>query len=188
MQGGGVDVFAMHASVFLIVAMLWAWKYLTRKDVELTFARASHRTKTYRDVWRVACMPKESEQTSVVEERIDQLNKRTRVCTLREWTDMFSPSLTPPDSQREKLEAGVTEVGREEMRCYSTSPVSSICINELSMDARIRGLSCGHLFHLECAGQWFMKDQTFQLRCPLCWRALSEQCIMPGFSCKAARV
>mmetsp|Transcript_32498 Transcript_32498/g.51924 ORF Transcript_32498/g.51924 Transcript_32498/m.51924 type:complete len:214 (-) Transcript_32498:27-668(-) len=99
------------------------------------------------------------QQSSLITDRIQQLNDRTQVCTRQEWEDFYMPLLH----------------NGQELSLTSCS----ICLADIAMDAKVRGLSCGHIFHLPCVGEWFMKDQTFELCCPLCRVPLCEQKLMP---------
>jgi len=88
-----------------------------------------------------------------LEERIQQLEKATRICTLAEWEATYSLSMPSLN------------------HCSSCS----ICLSEINPDSLVRGLACGHVFHLGCVAEWFMRDQSFELSCPLCRKSLSEQ-------------
>jgi len=93
-------------------------------------------------------------------ERIQQLNERTRICSRRVWEESFLPELRG-------------EEGAEQMRAAMEQ--CSICMSGIGPDEQVRGLACGHIFHLLCLGEWFIRDRTFELCCPLCRVPLSEQ-------------
>lgn len=92
--------------------------------------------------------------------RIQQLEQRSRACTRLEWEQRWLPQL-PPRTRTSTTSAA--------------SGTCSVCMDEIAMDAQVRGLACGHVFHLQCLAQWFMRDSTFELCCPLCRVSLSEQ-------------
>merc|ERR1719217_412139 len=48
-------------------------------------------------------------------------------------------------------------------------------MNEIAPGAEVRGLACGHMFHFECLGAWFMKDANMEMCCPLCRKKITEQ-------------
>lgn len=105
----------------------------------------------------------------VVAERIRQLEERTRICTAAEWEDTVLPEISrlqgrPPDERPERV----------------VVTTCCICLSEISRDSKVRGLACGHLFHLPCVAQWFMTDPSFSLCCPLCRLPLSEQESIPS--------
>jgi hypothetical protein len=95
----------------------------------------------------------------IIAERIRWLDERSRVCSRYEWESLFAPRLAPSSVAA----------------CASTCGNCSICMHSISLDAKVRGLACGHYFHLECLGEWFMRDQTFELSCPMCRLPLADQ-------------
>merc|ERR1740117_2242596 len=84
---------------------------------------------------------------SMLTERVRQLEERTRVCTRAEWES----STTVTDK----------------------SHTCSICLSGMAPEAKVRGLACGHVFHLECVAKWFLTDATYDLTCPLCRNPLA---------------
>lgn len=100
----------------------------------------------------------------VVTERIKQLEERTRICTRSEWEEKHIPQLLK--------------------RANGASPPRQcsccICLSDIAPDSKVRGLACGHIFHLQCVAQWFMRDETFQLCCPLCRLPLASQSCIPS--------
>lgn len=94
---------------------------------------------------------------SKVAERTLQLNERTRVCSRLEWEEEYLPRLFG--------------VGREQ----GSLDQCCLCMSDMAMSDQVRGLACGHAFHLHCVAEWFMRDPTFELSCPLCRMTLSEQ-------------
>lgn len=96
----------------------------------------------------------------LITERIQQLGERTRVCSRRVWEETYLPDLRGQD-------------GAEQMRASMSQ--CSICMSSIGMSEQIRGLACGHIFHLPCIAEWFMRDRTFELCCPLCRVPLSQQ-------------
>jgi len=97
---------------------------------------------------------KNFQRSTVVSERTEQLNDRTQVCTRQEWEELYMPRLS---------------------NTLSKTSTCSICLSSISMDSKVRGLACGHIFHLACVAEWFMKDRTFELCCPLCRVPLRDQ-------------
>lgn len=96
----------------------------------------------------------------LLQSRVDQLSQRTRICSRQEWEDNYLPKLLGRD-------------GAEKLRSATCS--CCICLADIEADAQVRGLACGHIFHLHCLAQWFMRDQTYELCCPLCRLPLSKQ-------------
>jgi len=96
-------------------------------------------------------------KTSKVAERIQQLAERTRICTRQEWEEEHLPQLDNIGSHLRSVE-----------QCC-------LCMSDVAMDDQVRGLACGHAFHLSCVAEWFMRDSTFELSCPLCRVPLHEQ-------------
>lgn len=94
----------------------------------------------------------------LVEERIRQLSERTRICSRRVWEEVYFPELRKED-----------EDAKPDLE------VCCICMSDIAMSDQIRGLACGHIFHLRCLAEWFMRDRTFELCCPLCRVPLPEQ-------------
>lgn len=92
-------------------------------------------------------------------ERIQWLSERSRICTRGEWESHWLPTL-PRNSQR---------AGR------SVAGSCSVCMENIAMDQKVRGLSCGHYFHLDCLAEWFMRDRSLEISCPLCRTPMSEQ-------------
>lgn len=45
----------------------------------------------------------------------------------------------------------------------------SICLDAIQADAQIRGLSCGHAFHVICVDKWLLERSAC---CPVCESAL----------------
>mmetsp|Transcript_167945 Transcript_167945/g.322489 ORF Transcript_167945/g.322489 Transcript_167945/m.322489 type:complete len:195 (+) Transcript_167945:2-586(+) len=97
-------------------------------------------------------------QNSVITLRTQQLNERSQVCTRRIWEEVHVPELL----HRHKAPLPPTD------SCC-------ICLSGIDMDAQIRGLACGHIFHLPCLADCFMRDKTFDLCCPLCRVPISQQ-------------
>merc|ERR1719223_1902399 len=98
---------------------------------------------------------------SVLAERIQQLNDRTRICTRKVWEEMYLAD----------LRGGAA--GADEMR--ESLETCTICMANIADSDRVRGLACGHIFHLPCLAEWFTRDRTFELCCPLCRVPLSKQ-------------
>eukprot|EP00927_Polykrikos_kofoidii_P056310 TRINITY_DN50462_c0_g1_i1.p3 TRINITY_DN50462_c0_g1~~TRINITY_DN50462_c0_g1_i1.p3 ORF type:complete len:134 (+),score=15.44 TRINITY_DN50462_c0_g1_i1:210-611(+) len=96
-------------------------------------------------------------ENPLVVERIRQLEERTRVCSRKDWEEACLPGLLAPGC------------------ACGDAATCSICLADIGDDERIRGLACGHAFHIQCIAQWFMRDQSLELCCPLCRRSLSEQ-------------
>ncbi|CAE7910833.1 unnamed protein product, partial [Symbiodinium necroappetens] len=90
------------------------------------------------------------QRSDVLTERIQQLNTRTRICTREEWEEAYLPDIL-----------GANWSSRVSLEC-------SICLGQIAPTARVRGLGCGHMFHLKCLADWFLRDSTLELRCPLC--------------------
>mmetsp|Transcript_109814 Transcript_109814/g.309638 ORF Transcript_109814/g.309638 Transcript_109814/m.309638 type:complete len:224 (-) Transcript_109814:216-887(-) len=105
-----------------------------------------------------------SEEPSLYMRRVEQLGERTRICTRAAWEDAFLPAL-------------LGEEAAEAMR--SSCHICSICMSSLSRSAQVRGLACGHLFHIACLAEWFMRDRSLYLCCPLCRLPLSQQARIP---------
>lgn len=97
------------------------------------------------------------QRSDVLTERIQQLNTRTRICTREEWEEAYLPDIL-----------GANWSSRVSLEC-------SICLGQIAPTARVRGLGCGHMFHLKCLADWFLRDSTLELRCPLCRMRLAEQ-------------
>merc|ERR1719414_722402 len=97
------------------------------------------------------------EMPSKVEQRIQQLRDRTRICTRKEWEQERLPW----------LEGVGTELRSADQCC--------VCMSRIGICEQVRGLACGHAFHLPCVAEWFMRDPTFELSCPLCRLPLNEQ-------------
>mmetsp|Transcript_61605 Transcript_61605/g.156583 ORF Transcript_61605/g.156583 Transcript_61605/m.156583 type:complete len:270 (-) Transcript_61605:77-886(-) len=102
-------------------------------------------------------------QNPLIAERIKQLSERTRICSRRVWEETYLQDLRG-------------KVGAEQMRDSMSS--CSICMSNIKMSAQVRGLACGHIFHLPCLAEWFMRDRTFELCCPLCRVPLAKQGIV----------
>jgi len=103
--------------------------------------------------------PVQVQCSEFISERIRWLSERSRVCSRAEWESTWIPHL-PQNSRTATIAA---------------SGDCSVCMESIPMDAQVRGLSCGHYFHLECVAEWFMRDQSFELCCPMCRLALAEQ-------------
>lgn len=86
-----------------------------------------------------------------------QINDCTRICSMAEWTEM---------------QAHLSWGSHGSTTCC-------ICLTDISPEARVRGLACGHVFHLDCVGQWFLQDKTFELPCPVCRRPMDKQNTLP---------
>jgi len=99
-------------------------------------------------------------QNPLIAERIQQLSERTRICSRRVWEESYLPELRGAD-------------GAEKMR--SSLSQCTICMSSIAMADQVRGLACGHIFHLPCLAEWFMRDRTFGLSCPICRAPLAEQ-------------
>jgi len=99
---------------------------------------------------------KQTKQPSKVAERIQQLAERTRICTRQEWEEEHLPQLD-----------GIGKDQKADHCC--------LCMADIAPDDQVRGLACGHAFHLPCVAEWFMRDPTFELSCPLCRVPLSQQ-------------
>eukprot|EP00930_Biecheleria_cincta_P076917 TRINITY_DN6414_c0_g3_i1.p1 TRINITY_DN6414_c0_g3~~TRINITY_DN6414_c0_g3_i1.p1 ORF type:complete len:183 (+),score=16.31 TRINITY_DN6414_c0_g3_i1:147-695(+) len=93
-----------------------------------------------------------SKQRSTLVERVTrQLNQSSCVCSLSDWEECYSAF----------------------PRCTETS--CCICLSDIDGFSRIRGLGCGHVFHLACISEWFMQDKSLELACPLCRVPLAKQ-------------
>lgn len=93
-------------------------------------------------------------------ERLKQLEERSRICTRRVWEEIYLPAAMrglPDDAPR------------------PPTAECTICMSRIDMAERIRGLACGHIFHVQCVGEWFVHDRSFELCCPLCRIPLSQQ-------------
>jgi len=100
----------------------------------------------------------------LIAERIQQLNERTRICSRQVWEDSYLVGLK----------------GREVAEKMKPSMAQCcICVCGIEMTDQVRGMACGHSFHLPCLAQWFMQDRSFVLSCPLCRIPLSEQGSFP---------
>lgn len=88
----------------------------------------------------------------LLQDRIKQLEECTIICTREEWEN----------EHRVRLDGAACS------ECC-------ICMSNIERDAQVRALACGHIFHLLCVAEWFMQDKTFELRCPMCRKALSQQ-------------
>jgi len=96
----------------------------------------------------------------LIHERIKQLNERTRICSRRVWEDTYLVDLFGSE---------VAERMRPAMeQCC-------VCVSDIGMSEQIRGLGCGHIFHLTCLAEVFMRDSSMELACPLCRVHLSQQ-------------
>eukprot|EP00929_Paragymnodinium_shiwhaense_P013980 TRINITY_DN121835_c0_g1_i1.p1 TRINITY_DN121835_c0_g1~~TRINITY_DN121835_c0_g1_i1.p1 ORF type:complete len:223 (-),score=36.93 TRINITY_DN121835_c0_g1_i1:284-952(-) len=93
---------------------------------------------------------------TLLRERLEQLENCTRICTRTEWLSTWAPRLRLSDAAELAADC-------------------CICMQAMQDDARIRGLACGHVFHLECIGAWFMQDRSMQLTCPNCRTPISQQ-------------
>eukprot|EP00929_Paragymnodinium_shiwhaense_P122003 TRINITY_DN94500_c0_g1_i1.p1 TRINITY_DN94500_c0_g1~~TRINITY_DN94500_c0_g1_i1.p1 ORF type:complete len:431 (-),score=115.50 TRINITY_DN94500_c0_g1_i1:107-1399(-) len=95
---------------------------------------------------------------------ITQLLEKTRTCTREEWEEIYLP----------ELEANG---GGSWVRPWSGSeePCCSICMGEIARGAQVRGLACGHMFHMACLGSWFMKDANMEMVCPNCRTRIADQ-------------
>eukprot|EP00930_Biecheleria_cincta_P068770 TRINITY_DN56608_c0_g1_i1.p1 TRINITY_DN56608_c0_g1~~TRINITY_DN56608_c0_g1_i1.p1 ORF type:complete len:257 (-),score=38.38 TRINITY_DN56608_c0_g1_i1:320-1000(-) len=90
-------------------------------------------------------------QRSTLVERTRQLEQSSCVCSMANWEECYS------------------------MLPHCAETMCCICLAGISEDSRIRGLGCGHVFHLECVAEWFMKDKSLELACPLCRVPLAKQ-------------
>eukprot|EP00931_Biecheleriopsis_adriatica_P068884 TRINITY_DN42775_c0_g1_i1.p1 TRINITY_DN42775_c0_g1~~TRINITY_DN42775_c0_g1_i1.p1 ORF type:complete len:237 (-),score=31.67 TRINITY_DN42775_c0_g1_i1:211-921(-) len=99
-------------------------------------------------------------QNSVLADRIQQLNERTRVCTREQWEEAYLPDILGPEGSEQRLQF---------------SSECSVCLGSIAMHSKVRGLGCGHMFHLQCLADWFLRDQSYELRCPLCRAPIYEQ-------------
>merc|ERR1712039_1017276 len=89
-------------------------------------------------------------------QRIQELERCSRTCTRREWEERYRPQLS---SRARTIAIGTC----------------SVCVEDIAMNAEVRGLSCGHVFHLQCLAQCFMQDRSMELRCPLCRVPMAQQ-------------
>lgn len=94
-----------------------------------------------------------------IDDRIRWLGERSRVCSRAEWESYWVPTL-PRNSQT---------------AAASTAGSCSVCMENIAMDAKVRGMACGHYFHLDCVAEWFARDQSFEIACPLCRTPLAQQ-------------
>jgi len=92
-------------------------------------------------------------------ERIRWLEERSRACTRSEWETIYVPTL-PCSNQNASA---------------STGGSCSVCLAGIAVGEKVRGLACGHYFHLECVGEWFLGDRTLAICCPLCRLPLEQQ-------------
>jgi len=126
----------------------------------------------------------ELQVSAPVAAKIQQLNERSRICTRRVWEEMYLAGAlrskrvvaTPAHDGTSGEDAAVEEV--EELRPAADGPSSSeccICLGAIGMNERVRGLACGHVFHLPCIAQYFVQDTSFELCCPLCRVPLAKQ-------------
>mmetsp|Transcript_32929 Transcript_32929/g.94577 ORF Transcript_32929/g.94577 Transcript_32929/m.94577 type:complete len:284 (-) Transcript_32929:304-1155(-) len=99
-------------------------------------------------------------QNPIIAERIQQLSERTRICSRKVWEESYLPGLRGAE-------------GAEQMRPAMAE--CCVCVSSIEMEERVRGLACGHIFHLPCLAEWFIRDRTFTLCCPLCRVPLSDQ-------------
>jgi hypothetical protein len=47
----------------------------------------------------------------------------------------------------------------------TNTPVCAICLDSYAMDASVRRLTCGHIFHQDCVDEWLLERSS---RCPIC--------------------
>lgn len=113
-------------------------------------------------VWGArACRAEPRQPTSMsktVEERIRQLEQRSRVCCRSEWESVWLKDL--PHNSR--------------IAAAATSGTCTVCMDSIDSDAMVRGLTCGHYFHLDCLANWFMADRSLDICCPMCRLSLVE--------------
>lgn len=98
----------------------------------------------------------------ILEERLRQLEASSHICTRAQWEELHVPRL-PPDAA-----AG----SRACARCV-------VCMTDIAPNERIRGLACGHYFHVGCVGRSFLEDTSGEMRCPLCRVPIHEQRALP---------
>mmetsp|Transcript_21417 Transcript_21417/g.54110 ORF Transcript_21417/g.54110 Transcript_21417/m.54110 type:complete len:203 (-) Transcript_21417:236-844(-) len=96
----------------------------------------------------------------LINERIQLMSQRTRICSRRVWEETYLVDL--------KGKTGAEEMKPSMAQCC-------ICVSEIAMSDQVRGMACGHSFHLLCLAEWFIQDHTFMLSCPLCRIPLSKQ-------------
>lgn len=114
-------------------------------------------------VWGPRIVPcasvEEPPMSQFMQDRLQWLNEKTRMCTRREWETVFVPTL-PPNNQNASA---------------SIRGECSVCKENIGMDQQVRGLACGHYFHMECVGEWFVSDRALNISCPLCRVPLEQQ-------------
>jgi len=89
-------------------------------------------------------------------ERIQMLTERTCVCSRKEWEEQQLPDLLG-----DKHDTGL-------------AATCCLCMCDIAPDEQIRGLACGHAFHVGCLAQWFIRD-PLHVTCPLCRVPLRDQ-------------
>jgi len=104
--------------------------------------------------------PDQEAMASRYVQQAGELTKRSCVCSRQEWEEQHLPKLFGAASAKE-LRASTSHC--------------SICLAEISQSTEVRGLTCGHCFHVKCLAKWFMGDGTGRLSCPLCRVPLSQQ-------------
>lgn len=109
---------------------------------------------------RVARPREQRALNPVLAARIRQLTERTRICSREVWEEVYLPQL--------RGECGAALMKSAMTQCC-------VCVSDISRHDQIRGLACGHIYHLNCVAEWFMRDPTFELSCPLCRIPMSEQ-------------
>lgn len=154
---------------FVIIAVLAVWRLFRARDgeapdncISLLWCTVDPRLEAFQEAERVLRRPEpqQVELPPTLRARVDQLSQRTRICTRQDWEDKYLPEMMGADAA-------------EKMRSSTSS--CCICLGDIDLDNQVRGLACGHIFHLPCLAQWFMRDQTFELCCPLCRLPLSKQ-------------
>jgi len=111
-------------------------------------------------LWRTEKEPVQKPQNPVIVERIKQLGERTRICSRQVWEEKYLPQLRGT-SAANHMKPALTQC--------------CVCMSDIGMQDQVRGLSCGHIYHLHCVAEWFMRDPTLELSCPLCRVPMSEQ-------------
>lgn len=111
-------------------------------------------------LWRIEKEPVQKPQNPVIVERIQQLGERTRICSRQVWEEKYLPQLRGT-SAANRMKSAMTQC--------------CVCMSDIGMQDQVRGLSCGHIYHLHCVAEWFMRDPTLELSCPLCRVPMSEQ-------------
>eukprot|EP00929_Paragymnodinium_shiwhaense_P034300 TRINITY_DN18687_c0_g1_i1.p1 TRINITY_DN18687_c0_g1~~TRINITY_DN18687_c0_g1_i1.p1 ORF type:complete len:267 (+),score=34.70 TRINITY_DN18687_c0_g1_i1:123-923(+) len=107
----------------------------------------------------------EKEVTILVAQRIQQLAERSRICTYSDWKEKYVPSMA-------------WSADKSPCKCKHQQPqqcACPVCLVDFADEDRVRGLSCGHIYHVHCVAQWFLSDKSFELPCPLCRRSIAEQ-------------